>query len=120
MAKQVGDDDTDLRDSRSIIGITKGRLKQLMAKLRSNSASAKEIGEDRRELINIAVDKDHLHPGALSVIVRLDKQEAVKRNEWLYHFDLMRGHMGWDESDLLPDREPLHSVGVEEAAQASA
>jgi len=118
MAKQVGDD-VDLREAKTVIGITKSRLKQLLVRLRSNATERGEVAEARKELLNIAVDKDHCHVGALRWIENLDKMDAVVRNEKLYHFDLMRAHMGWDESDLLPDRQPVRA-NVEDGAPALA
>lgn len=98
MARQVGADE---EDSKTLIGMTRGRLKAVLAKLRGNDSESKELAEARAEILNKAIDQDHAHKGALLWIRKLDKMEAVRRNEWLYHADLYRGHMGWDTSDLL-------------------
>jgi len=104
MARQVGSDEQEQQeksDERSIIGMTKARLKATLARLRGNATERTQLNESRGEILNKAIDTDHAHKGALLMAFRLDKMEAVKRNEWLYHFDLYRGHMGWDTSDLL-------------------
>jgi len=104
MARQVGADEQEQGDSRSLIGISKPRLKATLAKLRSNRTEKREANEARREILSKAQDQDHAHLGAMAWIEQLDKMDAIKRHEKLFQFDLMRGHMGWDESDLLPDR----------------
>jgi uncharacterized protein (UPF0335 family) len=99
MAKQVGDEETT--DVRVVLGIAKGRLKALLNKLRGHSTEISEVKEHIQDLMNIAVDKDHAHPQVVKLVLKLDNMDAIKRNEYLYHFDICRGHMGWDTSDLL-------------------
>jgi uncharacterized protein (UPF0335 family) len=99
MAKHVGDEEPT--DVRVVLGIAKGRLKALLNKMRGYSGEISEVKEHIQELMNLAVDKDHAHPAVVKLVLKLDGMDAIKRNEYLYHFDICRGHMGWDTSDLL-------------------
>ncbi len=59
---------------------------------------------NKAELIRNAVDSDNLHSGAFSWIMKLRKMDPVKRNEFLFHFDVYCEREKFAREDLLPDR----------------
>lgn len=90
-------------DGRSFVGMTKSKLKSLLARLRTKQAEMDESRGEMGSMVLGAVDKAHCHKGALAWVRRLDKMDPVKRDEWLFHFQLYCRHLDYMTSDLFRD-----------------
>lgn len=88
----------------SSIAIKKTDYDDLVAKV-ANANHAMDTGRERKsELIANAVDGKNLHKGAFAWIMRLRKMDPVKRNEFLFHFDVMCDYEKFAREDLFPER----------------
>jgi hypothetical protein len=106
MAKQVENGTEQREDPRSLIAMTKAKLKSLLARCRTKTVEMDEARGAIGGLINAACDKDRCHKQAFGWVRRLDRMDEAKRQEWLFHFDIYREHMAWEHVDMLPDRQP--------------
>ena len=82
-------------------GITQPRLVALLRQMSTAQADMDEAKGTMGGLVTAAVEKDHLHKKAFGWIKGLWKADPAKRMELLYHFDLMRDHLGWNKTDDL-------------------
>ena len=85
----------------------------------SNANDTMDKGRERKsELIANAVENKKLHKGAFAWVMRLRKMDPVKRNEFLFHFDVYCDYEKFAREDLLPDRaEPEPEAEVDDDAK---
>lgn len=78
--------------------------KLVLAVVAANSTM--ETGrKNKAELIRDAVDSDNLHAGAFAWAMKLRRMDPVKRNEWLFNFELYCEREKFAREDLLTDRK---------------
>jgi hypothetical protein len=122
MARQVENEDQaeEREDTQTFTAMVKGKLKGLLAKCSRHKASMDEARAELGSIVNKAVEEDNCHKKAFSWIRTLHHMDPVKRNELLFHFDVYRDHMGWEQSDLLADRAREPAVQNTQAQMPSA
>jgi hypothetical protein len=86
--------------------------KTLVLAVVAANATMEKGRKNKSELIRDAVDSDNLHAGAFRQTMALRKMDPVKRNEWLWHFELYCEREGFAREDLLPDRTTTDANGV--------
>jgi hypothetical protein len=110
-APEPGDDQATTR------GIGKTAYLRLLGKCRSAQTRMDEEKASLGGMISDAVEGQALHKGAFAWARKIDKMfrnDSAKAIEFLYQFDVMRGHSEWDkQADMLPDRHRDQAVGEE-------
>ncbi len=92
--------------------ISKSELKKLLTNCMPYENAMGEARTKLRNLITDYVDNKHAHKAVIALVRKLDRMDAVKRAEFLFHFDICREHRGWEKADLFPDRqEPAAESG---------
>lgn len=67
-------------------------------------AHKEKTSDEAKGIVNSV---EHVHAGVFKTIARLDNMDAVKRGEWLFHFDIAREFYDWLKAEPsldLPDR----------------
>lgn len=88
----------------SATAIKPAAYKKLVEAVVAANSTMEKGRKNKSELIRDAVDSDNLHAGAFSTMMKLRKMDPVKRNEFLFHFELYCEREGFARADLLPDR----------------
>lgn len=55
-------------------------------------AHKEKTSDEAKGIVNSV---EHVHAGVFKTIARLDNMDAVKRGEWLFHFDIEREFYDW-------------------------
>lgn len=55
-------------------------------------AHKEKTSDEAKGIVNSV---EHVHAGVFKTIARLDNMDAVKRGEWLFHFDVAREFYDW-------------------------
>ena len=116
MAKRIKADPTETEpkaDQSSSVAILKTHYETLVGKVASTNDSMDTARQRKSELVANAVENQKLHKGAFAWVMRLRKMDPVKRNEFLFHFDVYCDYEQFGREDLLPDRGDLDVNGVE-------
>jgi hypothetical protein len=99
------DDPTAVGDQTSAAAILFSDYTDVRDKV-SNANDTMDKGRERKsELIANAVENKKLHKGAFAWVMKLRKMDPVKRNEYLFHFDVMCGYEKFAREDLFEDRK---------------
>ena len=110
-------------DRATSTGILVSKFWALVRKVKSHAQVVRDHVSSIGGLISDSVENDHLHKGAFGWWRKLDDMDALKRNEWLFHFDLYRerSHERWNAApDMMPDRaEPESEIDEGERADLS-
>lgn len=120
-AKKASGAKPKVRSEFKMIG--KGALRDLLDKC---SAPASKMDTLRGQIgghIAAAVNDFNLHKKMFGWIRWLDKADDLKRAEALYHFDLMRDHVGLDQkstADMFRKQQAVAAKEAEKAAKAEA
>jgi hypothetical protein len=110
MAKKASAEQIPAPDVSSSVAIKRGDYDDLVAKVANANNTMDAARERKSELIANAVTGKNLHKGAFAWIMRLRKMDPVKRNEFLFHFDVMCDYEKFAREDLLPDRADVNGV----------
>jgi hypothetical protein len=92
-------------DQTSSVAINKGEYDTLVGKVANANTAMDNARTRKSELIADAVSGKNLHKGAFAWVMKLRKMDPVKRNEYLFHFDVMCGYEKFAREDLLDDRK---------------
>lgn len=88
----------------SSVAIKRIDYDKLVEKVVNANGTMDTARQRKSELIADAVTGQNLHKGAFAWVVKLRKMDPVKRNELLFHFDVMCEYEKFAREDLLPDR----------------
>lgn len=97
----AGDGGAPGGDNATIKTITEKDFAALLKKVKAAQGS---MDTDRASIggyISDAVENKHLHKGAFGIFRRMDKMDAYKRAELLFHLDVYRDRAKWDTTDLF-------------------
>ncbi len=104
-------DQPQAEDQTSSVAIKKTDYDALATKVAGANATMDKGREHKSELIANAVTGQNLHKGAFAWVMKLRKMDPVKRNEYLFHFDVMCGYETFAREDLLEDRKTADEDG---------
>jgi hypothetical protein len=107
-------------EQQSSVAIVKNFYLTLLRKCRSAQAAMDGEKASLGGMISDAVENHRLHKGAFGWARKMEKMDAVKRGEFLFHFDVMRRYSAWDVPDMLPDRQPQDEPTSSEVVEAVA
>lgn len=117
MGKQAKPQPESRGSQSSATAIKPTAYKKLVEAVASANGTMEKGRKNKAELIRDAVDSDNLHAGAFGWMMKLRKMDPVKRNEWLFHFELYCEREQFAREDLLSDRGG-HDGGSEEEPEA--
>jgi hypothetical protein len=104
-------EDTEKPDQSVIQTITKKAFDALHKLVKGHRGRMDGERAEIGGLVSEAVTSKHLHKGAYGIFCRLDRMDALKRSELLFHFDVYRERANWNTMDDLFERH------AEEAAE---
>ncbi len=88
----------------SSIAIKQTEYDKLVGKVANANSTMDTARERKSELIADAVENNNLHKTAFAWVMKLRKMDPVKRNELLFHFEVMCDYEKFAREDLLDDR----------------
>jgi hypothetical protein len=100
-------------DQTTARAISESNLNKLLTGCKPYENSLADARTNLGNLIKEYVQIKNAHAGVIALVRKLDRMDPVKRNEFLFHFDVCREHRGWERVEDLFDRG-------EDAAEAEA
>lgn len=98
----------------SSVAIKESAYSDLVGKVQNHQNKIDASTKTKSELIADAVEGNNLHAAAFRWVLKLRKLDPVKRNEMLFHFDVMCGYENFTREDLLSDRAAGTPEGEED------